>query len=209
MQKRFIAELLVVVMFLSGCGSSGGRISQSDYDKVVKERDAIQAELNDLKEDTVPKEQYEAVVDERDSLSKELSDYIQSSEEKSENVDEEHINSDEPANISEEDNVEVAFPKCPISFDDCGFTHYSIQIDSFDAKAENSYGNVKISYTISGVTDNTNGNAFLKVYCYDADAYSVDTSQIRLSNAQAGEPFKIKDEMLVDASTARIEFGKP
>lgn len=49
----------------------------------------------------------------------------------------------------------------------------------------------------------------MKVTCYDSDGYSVDNSMIRLDSATANEPFKIKDSIVVDASTTRIEFVAP
>lgn len=105
--------------------------------------------------------------------------------------------------------MDIEFPRCPIKFN-CSF-HYSIQIDSFEATTKPFYvgQQIRINYIVKDVTNNSNGSAFLKVTCYDSDGYSVDNSMIRLGSSTADEPFKIKDSIVVDASTARIEFVTP
>lgn len=68
--KKMYCYLLVVmtVICLSGCGKSTGGVSLSDYNLVIKERDKAQADLAELKENSVTKDDYDSVVAERDEL---------------------------------------------------------------------------------------------------------------------------------------------
>lgn len=104
--------------------------------------------------------------------------------------------------------MDIEFPRCPIKFD-CGL-HYSIQIDSFEATTEPwRYGNdeIEINYILKGITSNSRQGDLLFVICYDGDGNYVDDSIINLGSATGNEPFEIKDSIIVDASTARIEFA--
>lgn len=151
---------------------------------------------------------YEDIVAERNKLKLTVAEYEKS-------IADEQKNEESNKDVSTDNSVnkagKIELPQCPIYSEDCSFTHYNITIDSFDADVVPVYGGlqVKIVYTVSGVTDDTAGAAYLKVFCYDKDGYSIDTSMVRLSNAVANEPFKIKGEMVVDAATAKIVFDKP
>ena len=76
MKKRIVAVLvLVITLCVSGCGASSNGISQADYNAVVEERNAIQAELDEVMDKTVSKDEYDTVVKERDTLQKEIDKY--------------------------------------------------------------------------------------------------------------------------------------
>lgn len=167
-----------------------------DYSEVCAENDELEKKYNNI-----TKEIKESVDDSQvdDSKSSENSK-VEENDPTEDEADEDSVSS-----------LDIEFPQCPINFTDCGFTHYSIRIDSFKATTESVYGGqeIRINYEIKGTTSNASGSAYLKVMCYDSDGYAVDTSMIKLNSATASEPFKIKDDIVVDASTARIEFAAP
>ena len=214
MRKNLLLLLVFIISaIIVGCDApSVDDISQEEYDAVIAERDAVRTELDEIRKQYVPKEDYDLVTEERDRLKEEVEEYKKSLEEENDDIEEGDENTEsvkDSERNSENSSVNLEYPKCPLSFKDCGFTHYMMRIESFKATAERTYAGISVEYTISGTTDNSNGSAYLKVYCYDADGYSVDTGQIRLSDAKSGEDFKIKGKMFVNAQTKKIEFDKP
>lgn len=219
MKKIIIITLSAFIIFgaLYGFLTSEPTVPKSEYDLLVNEKNKLQSELAKLNNNTVSIEEYDRIVEELDFLKNKVSDYDTLIEERDGlkiKVAEYEKRLEEEDSTQEETNTDssgIDYPTCPLYFADCGFTHYNITIDSFDAAVEHVFGGqqIRIKYTISGVTDNSQGSAFLKVFCYDADGYSVDTGMIRFSSVTGGEQFRLKDEMVVDASTSKIVFEKP
>ena len=220
MKKIIIITLSAFIIFgaLYGFFTSEPTVPKSEYDLLVNEKNALQSELSKLNNNTVSIEEYNRIAEELDYLKNKVYDYDTLIEERDrlkikvaeyeKKLEEIEDSTQEETNT---DSRGIDYPNCPLYFSDCGFTHYNITIDSFEAAVEQVFGGqqIRIKYTISGVTDNSQGSAFLKVFCYDADGYSVDTGMIRFNSVTAGEQFKLKDEIVVDASTSKIVFEKP
>ena len=162
MKKKIVLCILTasVLISLAGCGLSGG-ISQSDYDAVLSERDAAQAELDELKENTVSKEEYDAVVAERDELKQELesSDDAESSEETT--ADEE----DETKEVKVGDSFEAKGLNISIDSSDLEYWTYDTYYD------EQVYGQGMKYVGVSVSVENT-GDSEQNISVYDFDCYA-------------------------------------
>ena len=230
--RSLVITALSVVFLVSGCGSqnvpasdyqnviaerdaaaaaleelNASMVSQEEYDAMVSERDAALADLDETRKNTVPKTEYDKVVEDRDALRKQIAEYEASTKTAPETAEpEEALSAPQP---SAPTTPTIQFPACPLYFEDCGFTHYSIILNSFDATVESSTVELAINYIVTGITDNKNGSAFLKVACYDSQGFSIGTNYIHFSNALPGQSFSIRDTIYVDPATVRIEFLKP
>lgn len=197
LKKRWIVLLLFVTIcaVIVGCESSNN--SNSQYNSILTEQDAAATESEELKDNAISQENS---YDEIETSKKDEAATRNESANNSSTVSNEN---------SSYDSSTIEFPSVPIYLDDCGFSHYSIRIDSFEATVKEESIYKRVDYTITGVTSNVNDSAYIKVNCYDKDGYTVDQSGIRLTGALPGEPFRVKDHILVKSATVRVDFVAP